>query len=205
MVAMIGANASPAVMAEELAERGFVAVEGFAPPDLVRRLAAESDRLLAAGLLRPAKVGKGEQRRLDRRVRGDLIRWFDPAEPSPPQLELLERVEQLRLALNQRLFLGLFDFEACHARYPVASFYRRHRDRFARSGRRIMTLVTYLNADWREGDGGELRIHLPEGGTFDIAPRGGRAVLFFSDRFPHEVLPTRRERLGIAGWFRGRP
>ena len=32
-------------------------------------------------------------------------------------------------------------------------------------------------------------------------PEGGTLVCFLSDRFHHEVLPARRERLSITGWF----
>ena len=42
------------------------------------------------------------------------------------------------------------------------------------------------------------------GRSFDVLPRGGTLVVFLSDRFPHEVLPARRERLSLAGWFRRR-
>jgi hypothetical protein len=41
-------------------------------------------------------------------------------------------------------------------------------------------------------------------GIVDDMARGGTLVVFLSDRFPHEVLPARRERLSLAGWFRRR-
>ncbi len=44
-----------------------------------------------------------------------------------------------------------------------------------------------------------------EGGARDVAPIGGRLVIFRSDQFEHEVLPARRERLSFTGWFRRRP
>jgi len=28
-------------------------------------------------------------------------------------------------------------------------------------------------------------------------------VLFLSDKFPHEVLPSKIDRYSIAGWFKG--
>ena len=40
------------------------------------------------------------------------------------------------------------------------------------------------------GDGGELRLHLTDGEVIDLAPEGGRVVMFWSDEIPHEVLPT---------------
>ncbi len=205
MVAVAATDQLPDRLAGEIAEHGISVIDGFIPLDLVRDLALESDRLLEAGLMRPAQIGKGRGRRLDREIRGDLIAWFDPAAPTDCGGALLVEVERIRLALNRRLFLGLFDFEACHARYPEGAGYRRHRDRFSREGRRILTLVTYLNEDWVPGDGGELRVQQGGGRSLTIEPRGGRAVAFFSDRFAHEVLPARRPRRSVAGWFRGRP
>jgi SM-20-related protein len=38
--------------------------------------------------------------------------------------------------------------------------------------------------------------------SHDILPLGGRLVLFLSDLIEHEVLPARRERYSITGWFR---
>ncbi len=37
-----------------------------------------------------------------------------------------------------------------------------------------------------------------------VLPIAGRLVCFLSDRFIHEVLPARRERLSLSGWFRKR-
>lgn len=205
MVAVEANGSPPDRLAEALATRGLAVVDDFIPLELVIELAALSDRLVAQGSMRPARVGKGANKRLDREIRGDLISWFAPIPEHEAETELMARVEALRLALNRRLFLGLFDYEACHARYPEGARYRRHRDRFTKAGRRILTLVSYLNRDWTEGDGGELRVFLPDGTNTIIEPLAGRAVLFFSDRFPHEVLAARRPRLSVAGWFRGRP
>jgi SM-20-related protein len=63
--------------------------------------------------------------------------------------------------------------------------------------------VLYLNEDWSTGDSGALRMHLPEG-AHDILPAGGTLVCFVSEQFEHEVLPSTRERLAVAGWFRRR-
>jgi hypothetical protein len=37
--------------------------------------------------------------------------------------------------------------------------------------------------------------------ALDIEPSGGRAVPFPRVCFHHEVLPARRERLRVTGWF----
>ena len=35
----------------------------------------------------------------------------------------------------------------------------------------------------------------------DVGANGGTLVLFESNKFPHEVLDTRKERYAIAGWY----
>mmetsp|Transcript_52189 Transcript_52189/g.121824 ORF Transcript_52189/g.121824 Transcript_52189/m.121824 type:complete len:81 (+) Transcript_52189:45-287(+) len=39
----------------------------------------------------------------------------------------------------------------------------------------------------------------------DIAPEGGRLVLFRSRDVPHEVLPTKRKRFAVTLWLQGPP
>jgi len=35
-----------------------------------------------------------------------------------------------------------------------------------------------------------------------VVPLFGTIVVFLSEEFPHEVLPARRDRFSVAGWFR---
>ena len=64
----------------------------------------------------------------------------------------------------------------------------------------MVTLVSYLNEDWREDDGGCLRLWLEDGTETTLLPAGG-SVCFLSE-LEHEVLPAQRERFSIAAWFR---
>jgi len=101
--------------------------------------------------------------------------------------------------------------------YPtfVSKYYRRHKD--AEHGSiseiRKYSLLLYLNPkDWDSRmDGGQLRIHFDSGtdqrpidelpNFIDIVPSGGKLILFSSDKIPHEVLETHRERWAVVGWF----
>jgi SM-20-related protein len=112
--------------------------------------------------------------------------------------------EELRRACNRTLTLGLFEFECHYALYPPGASYSRHRDRFRDDDARVLSCVLYLNEDWRSGDGGALRLHLDHKDPLDIAPVGGTLVAFLSGAFDHEVLPARRARIALAGWFRRR-
>ena len=157
--------------------------------------------------MRPAAIGGGANRQVHSHIRADEIFWWDPADASPARRECLDRFEQLRLALNLHLQLGLWDFECHYSSYAPGTFYRRHLDQIAGETARRVSCVLYLNNAWQPADGGALRIFLAktmDAPYEDIVPEGGKLVLFSSDRFPHEVLSCGRERYSLAGWFRVR-
>lgn len=177
----------------------------FVPPELVEALRQECLDPRTRGQFRTAGIGGTRQLRAD--IRGDRILWLEPPGMTPAQRQYLARFERLRRALNQVLQIGLFEFESHFARYAPGAFYRRHLDQFAGGGRRRVSTVLYLNSGWGDGDGGELRIYPnPAGSTgyIDVRPVAATLVAFLSERFPHEVLPARRERLSLAGWFKVR-
>jgi SM-20-related protein len=151
--------------------------------------------------LRPAAIGRGSERRVDAGVRGDLRRWLEPS-VAPPLWELFDR---LRRELRERAWLGVDDLEVQLALYPGGSAgYLPHRDAFAAGGRRRVTATYYLNAAWRPGDGGELRLTTPAGPRL-VAPLLDRLVLFRSELVPHEVLPARAPRWAVTAWYLGPP
>ena len=194
--------------AHVLERDGYAVVQDFLDPGLVERLARDCRDRLHAQPQAVAAVGRGGARRVDRSVRGDHTHWLDTNAPQPAQAEYLARMLGVRQTLNRELLLGLDELEAHFALYPPGARYARHRDRFRDDDARVVSSVLYLNGDWRESDGGALRLYLPvnPGAPFeDIYPVAGRLVLFLSAEFDHEVLPAARERLSIAGWFRRRP
>ncbi len=158
-----------------------------------------------SGLLRPAAVGRGPGLHIRQEIRGDHILWLDPADATVHQALYLAWLELLRLALNQRFFLGLFHFEGRFARYPAGAFYKPHLDRPTGTSQRIVTAILYLNPDWQPGDGGELKLWTTPGektGPFIlIQPRLGTLVTFLAADYWHEVLPALKPRLSITGWF----
>lgn len=192
---------------QQLAENGWCALPGFLSADLVQRLARDAGALYQAGQLRPAATGQGTQREVRAGLRDDAIAWLDDHPASAAQQEYLARMEELRQAANRELQLGLFDLEAHFARYPAGARYQKHFDTFQQDSRRTLSVICYLNSNWQESDGGQLRIYLDE--TDDsrhvgILPEGGTLACFLSHRFAHEVLPATRERLSLTGWFRRR-
>jgi SM-20-related protein len=187
-----------------LGDCGWCVVPGFLAETETAALRAECLRAHAAGAFHAAGVGRGQALQRSE-LRGDHVLWLDEASTVPALRGMLDRFEALRLAVNQALFLGLFDLEAHFAVYPPGGGYQRHLDRFRDDDRRCLTVILYLNEDWRKEYGGLLRFWPdPETAPLEILPAGGTLVAFLSDRFWHEVLPATRQRLSLTGWFRRR-
>ncbi|HEY2395960.1 MAG TPA: 2OG-Fe(II) oxygenase [Rudaea sp.] len=189
----------------DLERRGYCIVENFLDADARAALARECGALHARNQLRPAAVGNVGERHVDARVRGDHTHWFDPLDLTAEQSAYWAPMDALRRALNRRLLLGMEQFETHYALYPPGTRYARHRDRFRDDDSRVLSSVLYLNPGWHDSDGGALRLHLDPAvpdSHLDIYPHDGTLVLFLSADFEHEVLPTGRERLSVAGWFR---
>jgi SM-20-related protein len=170
------------------------------------RLRLECEASYQNGNFRQAGVGRGITTEVREEIRGDQVMWFQSGEESPEQNLYLAKLEGLRMALNRRFFLGLFEFEGHFAIYPEGAFYKAHLDRHAGTSDRIVTIILYLNPDWSPGDGGELKLWTCAGeksGDFQlIEPRMGTVVCFMAGDFWHEVLPACKTRMSITGWFR---
>jgi SM-20-related protein len=193
----------PSVL-EGIRTEGIAVRDGFLSPAEVRALAHCAEARRARGDFVAGRIGA--ERTLERRadIRGDFTCWLE-APLSEPESRLLAALEELRLELNRGATLGLFDLELHYAWYPPGAGYARHVDRPHRRNARLVSLVVYLNEEWRREHGGALRCF--EGGVEplrDIEPIGGRLVAFLSDGREHAVLPATRPRLSATGWFRGR-
>nr|WP_231701642.1 2OG-Fe(II) oxygenase [Halopseudomonas salegens] len=192
------------VVADDLVARGWSVLADSLPDALVAQLAGQCRALWQADDLTPAAIGRGSEQQVVPERRGDYTRWLDDCPPHAAQDDYLLWMDVLRLTLNRSLFLGLDTFETHYALYPPGAGYERHLDRFQDNPLRTVSVVSYLNQQWQPGDGGELRLYLPEG-VRDVAPRAGTLVVFLSDLIEHEVLPARCDRASLVGWFRRRP
>jgi hypothetical protein len=105
-------------------------------------------------------------------------------------------------------------FEGCN--HEDAGYFDAHRDAvhdpFLQMGimgyfkslytrRRYLTCIVYLNSNWRDGDGGCLRIIQKDGTPMDVEPRGGRLVVFSSVDMLHGVQPTFAKRYACSVWL----
>lgn len=181
-------------------------IDNFVDEEFRSALLAEQIELVKLGKFRHAAVGKGGQKQVRTEIRSDEVYWMDGDELSPLQKTYWEKVDEIRKVLNQRCFLGLKSFEGHFAKYPVGSFYKRHLDQFHAVPHRVVTVILYLNESWTAEDEGALRMYFPQDDdselTEDVLPVGGRLVVFLSGEIPHEVLPTKKERISITGWLK---
>jgi SM-20-related protein len=196
----------PSAIIDTLARQGWCVWPDFLAPAHVEALRAVCHARYAAGSFHRAGIGSGSSKVMNE-VRGDAILWVEEGAAEPPVRDYLTAMEALRASANRELYLGLYHLEAHFAAYPPGAFYRRHLDRFRDDDRRTLTAIVYLNQDWRAEDGGMLRFWPDLDGTgepLEILPAGGTLVTFLSERYWHEVLPARRERLALTGWFKRR-
>jgi SM-20-related protein len=157
-------------------------------------------------MLVQANTGRAQSARQDSAqtiIRGDQIAWLH-AGASLACDAYLQIMDQVRVLLNQSLYLGLVDFESHFSFYAPGTFYRPHVDRFHHDDTRMISIVLYLNDDWLSEQGGALRLHPKSLPSLDIAPIACRLVVFLSAEMLHEVMPATRERMSLTGWFRRR-
>jgi len=185
-----------------IASDGYAVIEDFLPAAIIGDLVNEALALQSAGSLRKALTGR-DQFSNAVQLRDDLIHWLDTP-TSTAQQAYLQAMQSLRESLNQALYLGLFEFETHFAIYPAGGGYSKHLDQIRGSEARQVSSILYLNQHWPTDDGGELRLYLDESSHRDIVPTGGKLVIFLSKRFWHEVLPAKRQRISLTGWFRTR-
>lgn len=190
------------LVADQLAETGYCVLPQLLPlplnHDLYRRVARLDDH----NALTLAGIGREQAFQVNTQIRKDETRWLN--DEHAIDTAYLAAMSAFRLAMNERLFLGLFDYEAHYAHYGPGAFYKRHVDAFKGQSSRILTTVLYLNPDWQTEDGGQLVIYHPDSDAIVtiVEPELGTFVVFLSDQFPHEVLPCQQDRYSIAGWFR---
>ncbi len=188
-------------IANQIAEKGYCIIDDFVTDKLLTKL-HNRVQSLADQDMKPAGIGRGNDFQHAETIRNDKTRWLE--ESHPIDSEFLQQMDQFRLAINQRLFLGLFDYESHYAVYPTGAFYKKHLDAFKGKSNRVLSTVFYLNKDWQADNGGELLIYKSDSDEVleTVQPNLGSLVIFLSEQFPHEVLPAQQQRYSIAGWFR---
>lgn len=188
------------LIADGLAENGFAIIDDFLSQQEVQSILQLDE--FKNGLLqfKKAGIGKLQDKQINEAIRGDYIQWVDRASAQPSMQAYLTKLNELISFVNQNLFLSLKDYEVHMTIYPPGSYYKRHLDQFKKDDHRRLSVICYLNENWKEEEGGQLRIFLPEK-HIDVLPVAGRLVCFRSDQLEHEVLPATRPRLSLTGWI----
>lgn len=176
--------------------------EHFLSETLSGQLKANLLNLFAKNELVTAGTGNENTILKDIAIRSDKIYWLDKSHDDPHENAFFDLMDDFVLYLNKTCYTGITSYEFHYAMYEKGSFYKRHLDRFRNDDRRLFSMITYLNADWQEGDGGELSIFHEDGQTQNISPKNGKSVFFKSDELEHEVLKTLVPRMSITGWLR---
>lgn len=187
-------------IADGLAEHGYAVADQFLSQQEVDSILSLDEFKEGIALFKKAGIGKQQDRQVNEAIRGDYIQWLDK-NSSPGALKIyLDRLNKLVEYLNQSLFLSMKDYEVHMTVYPPGSYYKRHLDQFKKDDHRKLSVICYLNNNWTEENGGQLRMYLPDGHR-DFLPLAGRLVCFRSDQIEHEVLVANRERLSLTGWI----
>tara|TARA_R110001592_G_C13159288_1_gene748769 strand:+ start:1640 stop:2329 length:690 start_codon:yes stop_codon:yes gene_type:complete len=195
------------LISNDIIEKGY-SIRPYALPKNLTNLLLQHIIALPEENFKRAGIGRAKDHVINDFIRTDEISWI--TSNSEASCAWIKWTESLQSFLNRRLFLGLFSFESHFAHYAKGDFYKKHKDAFTGEGNRVLSVVVYLNPNWSVDDGGELVIYdknLPTSLVIDntkvtVIPSFGTIVVFLSEEFIHEVLPAKRDRYSIAGWFR---
>jgi SM-20-related protein len=189
---------------DTLANDDYLVIDDFLPQELFLKLRSFLLERLSEDDFRKAGIGASNEFQIQEGVRGDFVFWLDKQrDQGLGEMFLLS--EEVKSVFNRLCYLSLSGYEFHLAHYPKGSYYKRHLDQFRERNNRMITMIIYLNQDWKKGDGGELKVYKKDGGAFLLEPLGNRCVIFRSDTLEHEVLITNKSRYSLTGWLLYQP
>jgi SM-20-related protein len=156
------------------------------------------------GLFTLANIGKKSTQEQNTQIRGDKILWIEQSSKNNHEIALLLKINNFIAYLNATCYLGITDSEFHYAHYEIGKFYKRHRDSFQNQKGRVLSVIIYLNKNFKPDDGGNLVVYPIENNietAIKIEPIAGRLVCFESEKLDHEVLETFKSRVSITGWL----
>ncbi|KAG0372515.1 MAG: hypothetical protein J3R72DRAFT_441562 [Linnemannia gamsii] len=205
--------------ANQLFEQGYTVLDNVLPLSTIQSVRQWATDMFKSGKMDKAsgKHNEEEDPFREGNARGDYTIWVSPGskflEVSP---ELKACVDWFSKELHEDLtkvvhLHGQAEYQLAY--YPPdSSHYERHRDSFPTDDKddvdqRRVTAIVYFNPDWKQGNGGELRIFDKGMGDedekqIDIAPLAARCVVFLSGVMDHAVMPAFEERIALTSWYR---
>lgn len=181
-------------MVDNLFNQGWYLQENIFTKEYVQSI----NQLMKNQIFNNATIG--HEKILNKDIRNDSISWLQKDSHSPLIQEYFSFTNNIAKVLNQEFYIGVNDFECHFAQYEAGGFYKPHYDNLHGKNNRAVTVITYLNQNWEEKDGGCLEIILPEK-KISIAPLAGSVIVFLSDLILHEVTTSYKKRQSITGWF----
>lgn len=173
----------------------------FLSDNLANHLQQHLLTLFKQKLLVSAGTGNDEVVSHDVLIRSDLIYWLDRKHDNEYEHDFLDQIDDFIKYLNKSCFAGITGYEFHYSLYEVGSFYQKHIDQFKNNTSRKYSMISYLNNNWQEEDGGQLMIYQ----SFNhkkINPTLGKTILFKSNEIQHEVLITKQPRMSITDWLK---
>ncbi|PTS94826.1 proline hydroxylase [Pedobacter sp. HMWF019] len=175
--------------------------EDFLTSSLAINLKKNLLELYAGHQFRNAGIGNERLVRQDQLIRSDQIYWLDRKHNNSYENSFFDCIDRFVIYLNDTCYAGITGYEFHYALYENGSFYKKHLDQFKTDGSRKYSMIIYLNADWKESDGGELCIHHADHLQM-VNPLNRTCVFFKSSELEHEVLLTNTARMSITGWLK---
>ncbi len=178
---------------------------GIAPAFLTQKLSdglqQNIKKLQQNEMMTAAGIGNHAIKDANQQMRSDKIYWLDKKHGNTFENEFLQHAENFIERLNSTCYAGINAYEFHYAVYEEGSFYKRHKDQFKNNDNRKFSLITYLNNNWQEADGGQLQVYRDDT-MQQIQPHAQTAVLFKSNETEHEVIKANRSRMSITGWLK---
>ena len=174
--------------------------ENFLSESLSLHLKENLTTLYAERLLKVAGTGNTNVKH-DNQFRSDIIYWLDRGHNNVHENSFFDLMDNFVNFLNETCYTGITGYEFHYTLYEKGSFYKKHLDQFRSNDSRQYSMIMYLNNEWKENDGGELRIH-HENRIENISPLNGKSVFFKSSELEHEVLISNKPRMSITGWLK---
>ena len=175
--------------------------ENFLNRELAAHLKENLMNLYQGQQLRAAGTGNDTLVVHNKLVRSDMIYWLDRKHNNVYENDFFDLMDRFVSYLNSTCYTGITGYEFHYTLYEKGSFYKKHLDQFGNNASRQYSMIMYLNADWKEEDGGELRIHHLDS-LQNITPVNGKSVFFKSSELEHEVVLTHQPRMSITGWLK---
>ena len=187
---------------DELAAQDYVVIDDFIDNNLYKEI--KNFLLKKIDAFDQAGIGALDQNIIKKSIRGDKTYWLNKDRDTELN-DFWVLLAETKSTLNRYCYLSLSGDEFHLAHYPSGGFYARHLDQFDGRNNRMISMIIYLNENWQPGDGGQLEILDKNRELQLVDPIAKRCVLFKSDKVPHAVLKSFKDRYSLTGWLLYQP